>query len=381
MQALNDWLKGVMLKPGNSDLAIGEWSTDGLFMFITWLCIISFVFVMAPMFWWAYKYRRRDGRAAQRTPNHNTALEVTWVVVPLLLLVVVFFWGFKGYMRGQVAKGNAEIINLEGYKWAWEAQYRNGVPSGQQVYLDDRRAPNEKGELVGPRGNYLFPVIAVPEDKPVKFIMKSRDVMHSFYIPDMRIKMDLFPNRYTSLTFIPQDAGGPEGNNDQAGAVTKTPGEIPGRDHFVFCAEYCGQSHSEMAAVLRVMTTTNFEKALETWGDLYKGKTFSEVGAIVYARKCATCHSIDGGKNTGPTWKGVWGTDVPLANGSTVKYDENYTRESILNPAAKIHQGYPNQMPSFAGQLTDNEILGVIAYIRELSGKTTDADKAPFPSK
>jgi cytochrome c oxidase subunit 2 len=221
------------------------------------------------------------------------------------------------------------------------------------------------------------PIVAVPAGVPVKFVMTSRDVMHSFYIPDMRLKMDMFPNRYTSLTFIPQTDQGP----DQAGKITDLPNLKPGRDHYVFCAEYCGELHSEMAAVMRVMTPSDFDATLIQWGDLYGGKSFVEAGKIVYAKRCATCHSVDGGKNTGPTWKGVWGTDVPLVGGGTVKYDENYTRESILNPAAKIHQGYANQMPSFAGQLSETEILGIIAYLRDLSGKTTTEDQSIVPKK
>jgi cytochrome c oxidase subunit II len=374
---MNEWLKSILLKPGNSDLSSGDWSTDGLFMFITWLCIVSFFVCMVPMVYWAIVYRRRPGVPAQRTPNHNTALEVTWVVVPLVLLTAVFFWGFKGYMRSQVAKGNAEVINLAGFKWGWEFTYRNGAGSGALVYLDDEIKLNAENKPEGKRGNVQVPIVAVPAGVPVKFVMTSRDVMHSFYIPDMRLKMDMFPNRYTSLTFIPQTDQGP----DQAGKITDLPSLKPGRDHFVFCAEYCGELHSEMAAVMRVMTPSDFDATLIQWGDLYGGKSFVEAGKIVYAKRCATCHSVDGGKNTGPTWKGVWGTDVPIVGGGTVKYDENYTRESILNPAAKIHQGYANQMPSFAGQLSETEILGVIAYIRDLSGKTTAEDQSIVPKK
>lgn len=374
---MNEWLKSFLLKPGNSDLATGDYSVDGLFMFVTWVCIISFLLCMVPMVYWMFKYRRRPGVPAQRTPNHSTILEVTWVVVPLAVLMVVFFWGFKGYIRSQIARGDAETINLQGYKWAWDVKYKNGASSGQSVYLDDNTLPNADAKSVGLRGNLQVPVIAVPENIPVRFLMTSRDVMHSFYIPDMRIKMDLFPNRYTSLTFVPQSAVG----QDQAGRIKPAPGELPGRDHFVFCAEYCGELHSEMAAVMRVMNVGDYEKTLTNWGDQYGGGSFIDAGKIVYAKRCATCHSIDGIKNTGPTWKGAWGADVPIAAGGTVKYDENYARESILNPSAKVHAGYANQMPSFAGQLSETEILGVIAYLRDLAGKTTDDDKKIIPKK
>lgn len=374
---MNEWMKSIWLKPGNSDLAVGDYNVDGLFMFITWMCIISFLVCMVPMVYWAWKYRRKPGVPAQRTPNHSTVLEVTWVVVPLGLLMVVFFWGFKGYMRGQIARGNAEVINLEGYKWAWDVKYKNGAGSGQLVYLDDRTTPNADAKSVGQRGNLKVPVIAVPEGIPIKMVMTSRDVMHSFYIPDMRIKMDMFPNRYTSLTFVPQTASGP----DQAGPIKAEPNELPGRDHFVFCAEYCGELHSEMAAVMRVMTVSDYDKTLTNWGDQYGGGSFVDAGKLVHAKRCATCHSVDGSKNTGPTWKDAWGKMTPMTVGGSMMYDENYVREAILNPSAKIHQGYANQMPSFAGQLSETEIQGVIAYLRELSGKTTEDDKKIIPKK
>lgn len=374
---MNEWLKNIFLKPGNSDLANSTWGVDGLFMFITWICIVSFFICMIPMCYWAVKYRRRPGVPAQRTPNHNTALEVTWIVIPLLLMTIVFFWGFKGYLHGQIAKGNAEVINVQGFKWGWDFKYKNGAGSGQLVYLDDNVVPGDKGQPVGRRGNTQVPVVAVPAGIPVKMLMTSRDVMHSFYIPDMRIKMDLFPNRYTSMTFIPQSAEGP----DQAGNITRLPNEKPGRDHYIFCAEYCGELHSEMAGVMRVMTPSDYEQTLLAWGDVYGGGSFIDAGKLVYAKRCATCHTIDGGKNTGPTWKGAWGTQVPLVGGGKVTFDENYTRESILNPSAKIHEGYANQMPSFAGQLSETEILGVIAYLRDLAGKTTEDDKKIIPRK
>ena len=120
---VNDWLHSVWFKPGNSDLAP---SVDGLFLYITWICIISFVGLMVPMAWWAFKYRRKPGIAQQRTPNHNTVLEASFVGVPLILVTVIFFWGFAGYMKAQVAATNAETLTLNAKKWAWSVVYPNG---------------------------------------------------------------------------------------------------------------------------------------------------------------------------------------------------------------------------------------------------------------
>lgn len=381
------WLRSFLLKDSNSDVGQTFWGVDNLFMVVTWINIIFFLVVVIPMCYWAWKYRRKPGVAQQRTSNHNTALEVTWVVGPLLILTVIFFWGFQGYMKAQVAKGGAELITVEGWKWGWGATYKNGAGSGVNATLDDRRVAKGTGELVGASGNGKVPVFVVPEGKPVKFLLQSRDVMHSFYIPDMRVKMDLFPNRYTSMTFTPLSASKPDGveNVSYDGTLAE------GTDHYVFCAEYCGQLHSEMAAIIRVQKASDYDATLQTWGNVKDTLSLVDLGKYVYERKCATCHSVDGSKNSGPSWKGYYGTDVKFTNGSSLMsvYGQNgdmelawanYIRESILNPAKVIHEGFANQMNSFAGQLSDRELEGIAAFIRDINGKSKEADKAP-PAK
>jgi cytochrome c oxidase subunit II len=336
------------------------------------------------------KYKRRPGVPAQRTPNHNTALEVTWVVVPLLILTVVFFWGFQGYMKAQVAKSTAERINVTGRKWNWEVRYANGATTPVQLFLDDHTVPNEQGHSIGKRGNVGVPMFIVREGVPVHFLLKSEDVMHSFYIPDMRLKMDLFPNRYTSLTFTPQTSKQtPAQKERQVGIITPdslaiskdSKQWIPGSDHYVFCAEYCGINHSEMAAIIRVVDQATYDRVMADWGDVYKGKPLIDVGKMVHTRLCVTCHTINGDKNTGPTWKDAYGTQVQLEGGGTVAMDETYILRSINEPAAQIHKGFENKMTPFKGQLSDLEVQGIMAYFRSLSGKATDADKAaPKPA-
>jgi cytochrome c oxidase subunit II len=382
------WLRSFLLKDSNSDIGQDYWGVDNLFMVVTWLNIIFFLVVVVPMCYWAWKYRRKPGVAQQRTPNHNTALEVTWIVGPLVILVGIFFWGFQGYMKAQIAKGGAELITVEGWKWGWGATYKNGAGSGVNATLDDRRIAQGTGELVGQSGNGKVPVFVIPEGKPVKFLLQSRDVMHSFYIPDMRVKMDLFPNRYTSMTFTPLSATKPDGvaNVSFDGTFAE------GTDHYVFCAEYCGQLHSEMAAIIRVQKPSDYDATIAAWGNVKDTLNLVDLGKYIYERKCATCHSVDGSKNSGPSWKGYYGTDVKFTDGSSIMsvYGQtgdmelawaNYIRESILNPAKKIHEGYANQMNSFAGQLSDRELEGIAAYIRDLNGKSKAEDKAPPAAK
>ena len=384
---ISNWLRSIFLKPSNSELGTDTWGTDNLFLLVTWINIVFFLVVVVPMIYWTMKYRRRPGVPAQRTPNHNTALEVTWVVVPLLILVVVFFWGFQGYMKSQVAKANHETINVTGRKWNWEFRYANGATTPVQLFQDDHRKSIEGANLTGERGNIGMPMFIVREGVPVKFLLRSVDVMHSFYIPDMRLKMDLFPNRYTSLTFIPQTSKQTDAQKLVAvGRITPDSvaginPPIPGSDHYVFCAEYCGINHSEMGAFLRVVDQKTYDRVMADWGDIYKGKPLVKIGEMVHARVCATCHTVDGATNTGPTWKGSYGTQIKLKGGGTRLMDESYIRDSIDNPGAEIHDGFENKMTPFKGTLSDLEYQGIMAYFRSLADKATDADKAvPTPA-
>lgn len=389
---INDWLHSVMFKPGNSDLAP---SVDGLFMFILWVCIISFVILMVPMCWWSFvQYRRRPGVPQQRTPNHNTALEVTWIVVPLIIVVFIFFWGFHGYMAGQVARAGSEEIIISAKKWNWSATYDNGANSPETAYLDYVT----QGDNSVRRGNIAFPIFVVPAGRPVKFKMSSQDVIHSFYIPDMRIKMDVFPNRYTSLTFTPLDNTGPSGagsardltDGPSTGKDPKSPElrNIKYRDHFIFCAEYCGTNHSEMAGILRVVDKADYDKIKANWGNIDEKVTPAELGKIVWETQgCNSCHSVDGSKGTGPTWKNAYGYPIDFDKGEAIDWSkpdawDNYIVESIRNPAARVHKGYANQMPVFTvDQLSQKRVEGLIAYFKALSDRgNTPAKSGESPA-
>lgn len=327
-------------------------NVDGLFIMIFWFSMFFFVLLMALMIYWCFfKYRRRPGVPAPRSPSHNGPLEVFWTVVPSSGLLVIFLFGLWTYVDAQVAPSNALSLNLKAWKWGWAVTYPNGAESQWSVTLDQG-------------GTQSVSIFVVPENTDVALQMISQDVIHSFWIPDFRVKMDVFPNRYTGYTF----------------RTPPLPADAEYKDHWIFCAEYCGDLHSEMAAVLRIVRHADYVDITENkWGtgDL----TPVQLGERVFTRMCATCHSADGSSNVGPTWKDAYGTQVPLADGRSVPYDANYIRESIIEPGAKIHAGYANVMPSFQGLVNEDQIAGVVAYIMSLSeqgraelGDSEDAD-------
>lgn len=328
----------IFRNPGASDLAH---QTDKIFLWILYFCIFWFVVLMGLMVFWVVKYRRRPGVPAQRSAHHNAPLELVWTIVPSVFLGAMFYFGFRGYVSKLVAPSNAEVINVTGQRWDWIITYGNGVN------------PQEKTEV---GGNQSAPIILVPVGRPVQFRMTSIDVLHSFWIPDFRFKFDVMPNRYTSFWIKAEEPG----------------------DHWVFCAEYCGERHSEMSAIMRAVPADEYDATLAKW--------FNETGNLPDWQRgqrlvqgkggCAACHSINGAPGVGPTWKNSWGEPVKFADGSTLPGDDadawnNYILESVKNPNAKIVAGFPSPspMPSYAGIFTDQEIRYIAAYIESLSDK------------
>jgi cytochrome c oxidase subunit 2 len=180
----------------------------------------------------------------------------------------------------------------------------------------------------------------------VLLTMTSQDVIHSLYVPDFRIKRDVVPGRYSKLWFTATEPG----------------------DHYLFCAEYCGTGHSDMITRVVVHPPGEFEKWLENAANVYKTMPPAQAGSEMYKKfGCVQCHTIDGKANTGPTFKGVFGSRVTMSDGSTVSVDENYVRESIMDPQAKIVRGFQGVMPTFKGKITDEQITWIIAYLKTLS--------------
>ena len=310
--------------------------TEWLFMFILWVNILSFAILMAIMGYFMLKYRRsRQAEQYQVSVAHNTPLELAWSIIPLLVMVPIFWWGFKGYVGKLAAPSDAEEIRIRGSQWMWDFTYKNGAkPQSDLVFLT--------------KTDHGVPDFVVPQGRPVKLIMSSADVIHAFYVPDFRTKMDVIPNRYISMWFQAHELG----------------------SHKVFCAEYCGQDHSEMAAQLRVVSRDEYERTLVSWLGPSPGIAPVEYGKRLYERACKSCHSVDGSKGTGPSWKDLYGTPQEIEGGPTVGADDDYLRESILYSQKKIVKGYPGSMPVFAGQLSDVDVEALIFYIKSLSSKT-----------
>ena len=362
---LHKWSFGHV---GNSTQA---YETEWLYIFIVWVNIIAFFVVMIPMVWFVFKYHRSKAATNyQASAAHNTPLELAWSIIPLLVMVPIFFWGFEGYVNKLAAPSDSEEIQVKGQMWQWTAVYRNGAecPPKDYVTLMDT-------------GNTV-PMMVVPANRPVKLIMHSADVIHSFFIPDFRTKMDVFPNRYTSMWFEAREPT-QRGQDGTWTRINPDTGKTDFAGHKVFCAEYCGNNHSEMVAGLVVLTPEEYAQTLAAWADPYDGGNMPpiEIGKIAAVKRaCATCHSIDGSKNTGPTWKNWFGYENTYADGSKHLADETWLRDNILYSQRHIVQGFPTSMPLYAGVLKDIEVNGLIEYIKSLSDKgpyTNGAAPAP----
>lgn len=296
----------------------GADTVDRLFYFILIVSIFFFVLIAGAMLTFVARYRRRGHAGADATAHHNTLLEIIWSVIPAIIVAVIFLWGFLAYLDMRQPPDNSYEIRVVAKKWSWSFIYPNG-------HVDSE--------------------LHVPVDRPVRLVMESDDVIHSLYVPAFRIKMDVVPGRYTTTWF--------EANR---------PGE-----HKLFCAEYCGTQHSQMLAKVVVHDSGTFEPWLEQAANLLKNLSPVEAGQILYQRRgCAQCHSLDGSAKVGPSFQRVFGTTQALASGESVVIDENYLRESILEPQAKIRAGYKPAMPTYQGQLKDDEIAALIALIKSL---------------
>lgn len=301
------------MPPAATEIASG---VDHLYGFLLLASFISSVLVIGGLIYFSIKYRRQG--EAEKTPyiSHNSALEFLWSFIPFVIFMVVFVWGWMVFHQLRTFPKNGLEVAVTAQKWNWTFTYKNGRNSQS--------------------------LLTVPVGQDVKLVMTSKDVLHSFYVPAFRNKQDVVPGRYTAYWFRAEKEG----------------------TYQVFCAEYCGDNHSGMLAKVNVVPQEKFDEWLTT--EPYKGMAPAEVGQKVYSNICIACHSLNAAeKKTGPTFQGLFGRQEHLEDGSTVTVDENYIRESILNPNAKIVKGFPaGVMPTFAGQLDETEIMGVIEFLK-----------------
>jgi cytochrome c oxidase subunit 2 len=294
-------------------------AVDRIFSLVLWVSVFFFVLIVFFMVLFVVRYRRREGREeAEPAPTHNTKLEITWTTIPILIVIVIFVWAFRVFLNINTPPANAYEVQVTGQKWKWLFTYPNG-------HVDQD--------------------LHVPVNTPVRLVMTSEDVIHGFFIPAFRLKHDVLPGRYVKLWF----------------RAVKT-GEFQ-----IYCTQYCGTGHSDMWAKVIVHEPGGFESWLQAASNFLKTMSPAQAGEMLYrTRGCAQCHTVTGEASTGPTWKGLFGRTVPLQGGGSVVADENYVRESILDPQAQVVAGFQPVMPTFKGRLSDQEISAIIAYIKTL---------------
>jgi len=308
----------LFLPPGGSTIA-GD--VDSIFHFLFYASIIMLTIVTVGIVYFSIKYRHRKKEPLTTTSgvDHNLKLELLWFIIPTILVVIVFLWGLKVYVKMTIVPKDAMEIKVTGQKWFWSFDYPEGASS-----VND---------------------LVVPAGKPVKLLMSSKDVIHSFYVPDFRIKMDVLPNRYTVTWFEAENIG----------------------NHNLFCTEFCGTGHSDMIGKVRVVSEREYKEWLENSSGSGEGMSQEEFGAQLFRQKaCVTCHSIEGAKLVGPHLNGIFGENVLFSSGGKAVVDENYIRKSILEPQADVVAGYDPVMPTYQRILNEKQINALIMYIKSL---------------
>jgi len=304
---------------------------DWLFFLVFYISLFFFVLITTLMIVFVVRYRRRAGAGPEPSPSHSLLLETIWTGIPIALVLVMFYFGLRTYLDLRTAPANALEIQVQGQKWRWSYTYPQ---TGYEAWPASDEEPAE---------------LHVPPNEPVRLVLSSADVIHGFFIPAFRLKMDAVPGRYNTMWFTATEPG----------------------EYMVQCSVYCGTRHSEMRSVCIVHPDrADFDRWLKAAKEKTLGAlTPAERGRRLYIGKfgCAQCHTTDGRAGIGPTFKDVYGAETPLDNGSRVLADEDYIRESILDPGAKIVAGFRNEMPTFRGRITDKEIGELIEFIKSLS--------------
>lgn len=305
---------------------------DWLFDFVFWFSVVGLVGVTAAGLWFMWRYRRSHADPEKTAYIEGHAPSELGVSVFLFVVVMaIFYWGWIDYKTMLEAPPGAMEINVTGRQWAWQFEYPNGRKEATMLTL--------------------------PKGVPVKLIMGSADVLHSFYVPALRVKQDLVPGAYTSLWF----------------EATQT-GEFP-----ILCAEYCGTAHSRMLSTLKIVEPDAYERWHKRWefaqqfgvaeaqAATLPPASLAEKGKKLFAEKaCTACHTVDGSALVGPSLKGMFGSKRLFADGSSVVADENYVRQSLMDPQAKVVKGFQPVMPTQRGLLTDEEINALVAYIKSV---------------
>jgi cytochrome c oxidase subunit 2 len=305
---------------------------DALYLYLVGMTAFFTVLISATIIFFVIRYRRRMPFEIPRPVAGSIKLESLWTVIPFLIAMSMFVWGASVYFMQYSVPKDALEVYVVGKQWMWKVQHITG-----------QREINE---------------LHVPVGRKIKLVMTTEDVIHSFFIPAFRTKADVVPGRYTYLWF----------------EATK-----PGRYH-LFCAEYCGTNHSGMGGYVTVMEPTEYDNWLS--GNANQESPVA-AGQRLFSQTlgCASCHKEDGSGGRGPALMGLLGSTVQLEGGQTITANEEYIRESIINPRAKVVRGFQPIMPTFQGQVSEEQLLQLITYIKSLSPGKTSGIETTAPAR
>jgi cytochrome c oxidase subunit II len=293
-----------------------SWKVDALYFYLSGVTLFFTLLISIVLIFFVIRYRRRTPYEIPRPVAGSHKLETLWTVIPFVIAMTIFGWGASVYYEQYRPPRNAVEIYVVGKQWMWKIQHSTG-----------QREINE---------------LHIPVGRKIKLVMTTEDVIHDFFVPAFRLKTDVVPGKYTTQWF----------------EATK-----PGT-YRLFCAEYCGMNHSGMIGQIVVMEPREFDN----WLSGNAGNTTPAVAGqqLYQSLGCVSCHGANGEGGRGPTLAGVFGRQIQLANNQTVRADEVYIRESIINPQAKLVEGFGPIMPTFQGQVTEDQIMQLLAYIKSL---------------
>jgi len=296
-------------------------SVDNLYFFLIGVSVFFTILIGALVIYFIFRYRRRSDADRPAPVHGNTPLEITWTIIPLILVMIMFFWGAAIFYKQYRPPADAMEVLVTGKQWMWKLQH--------------------------PSGRSEINMLHVPLGRPVKLTMTSEDVIHSFYIPAFRTKSDVVPGRYTTLWFTATELG----------------------EHHLFCAEYCGGEHSLMKGWVRVIPADEYDLWAQGLDADVAALTPVEAGRRLFTEQgCYACHNPESGA-LGPNIVGVFGSQVKLADGSQILADEAYLRESILYPQNRLVAGYMPVMPTYRGLLNETQLMQIIAYIKSVGAE------------
>lgn len=329
---------------------------DSTFMLVLYICIFFMVPISIALVYFSIRFMKKKGEPAESQISHNTPLEIAWSVLPSFLLVWIFVKGALGYLDQQGAPDGSDEVAVKAFKWGWTMDYGNGV---------------------------FHPELHLLKDQPTKLTMRSSDVIHSLFIPAFRVKRDIVPGRYNEMWFNPTisservsdaelEAAWKDAKENNDGVFDREKFQFTEdgyRFHDLYCTEYCGKDHSKMQTVVVVHETReDLNEWIRKYSGRQSGQSPAEYGKLLYERRgCASCHSLDGSKRVGPSFAGGFGSDREFVSGDKGTVDESYIRESILEPKNKVVAGYGPVMPSYKGQLSDDDIESIIAFLKTMS--------------